>query len=448
MHPSSPYPPPPHQYHLPPTSHPPTHNNANFSTNYSVSPPSKIPPPKSNLLLTGLIVCTIIAIVSGALILIDGRHVLAQFNLSAEMEAMELQLAEDIDDLAAANVDATTLAQFRQRLATVQDKKRLFLYAEEDFTTIKTLYDDVTTLRNERYSTFANDISKQLLSCRLKFDELTHYGLSLGYKQQELTTLEDRLEKAESVEDFQILDQLSTQLDVFLNDQLTVQKTIYLQDHLEEELELIRGLIADGKKIGVHDEALETVVAEVALKNTTSSAEYIFQLEKHEKLLVDGKLRLKESIEEKKRKIEEERKRQRGIIPDIPPTHPLAGKSIEVSINEQVMRLYEDSVQVRAFYVVTGKKGWETTRGVHKIFYKQKNKVLSMDYPDYYRIPVKYWMPFTSEGQGIHDATYRSQFGPKVGRTWNGSHGCVNSPLEAAKYVYEWSSIGTPVVVY
>ncbi len=30
----------------------------------------------------------------------------------------------------------------------------------------------------------------------------------------------------------------------------------------------------------------------------------------------------------------------------------------------------------------------------------------------------------------------------------NGSHGCINTPLEAAKTIYETVSVGTPVIVY
>ena len=59
---------------------------------------------------------------------------------------------------------------------------------------------------------------------------------------------------------------------------------------------------------------------------------------------------------------------------------------------------------------------------------------------------VDYWMPFYA-GCGLHDATWRKNFGGEIYKT-NGSHGCVNLPLEAAKKIYETVTIGYPVVCY
>ena len=64
-----------------------------------------------------------------------------------------------------------------------------------------------------------------------------------------------------------------------------------------------------------------------------------------------------------------------------------------------------------------------------------------------YETPVKYWMPFNGN-VGIHDADgWRSKYGGEIYRT-NGSHGCINTPEEAAKTIYETVSIGTAVIVY
>ena len=48
---------------------------------------------------------------------------------------------------------------------------------------------------------------------------------------------------------------------------------------------------------------------------------------------------------------------------------------------------------------------------------------------------------------GIHDASWRAEFGGNL-YLWEGSHGCVNTPYEAAKKIYEAVSIGDPVIVY
>ena len=59
---------------------------------------------------------------------------------------------------------------------------------------------------------------------------------------------------------------------------------------------------------------------------------------------------------------------------------------------------------------------------------------------------MDYWLPF-NDGCGIHDASWRSQYGGTIYKT-NGSHGCVNTPHDAAGKIFEVMKIGYPVVVY
>ena len=60
---------------------------------------------------------------------------------------------------------------------------------------------------------------------------------------------------------------------------------------------------------------------------------------------------------------------------------------------------------------------------------------------------VHYWMPFNG-GVGIHDLASRgNNFGGDIYMT-NGSHGCINTPLDAAKKIFDTVSVGTPVIVY
>ena len=53
------------------------------------------------------------------------------------------------------------------------------------------------------------------------------------------------------------------------------------------------------------------------------------------------------------------------------------------------------------------------------------------------------------ESYGMHDATWRSksQFGTDR-YTYDGSHGCVNMPYDAARYLYKNADKGTPVIVF
>ena len=55
-------------------------------------------------------------------------------------------------------------------------------------------------------------------------------------------------------------------------------------------------------------------------------------------------------------------------------------------------------------------------------------------------------MPFNG-GVGLHDATWQSSFGGQRYK-FNGSHGCINLPLNVAASVFSQVSSGFPVLVY
>ena len=57
-----------------------------------------------------------------------------------------------------------------------------------------------------------------------------------------------------------------------------------------------------------------------------------------------------------------------------------------------------------------------------------------------------YWLGFNG-GIGIHDASWRDDFGGDIYQG-NGSHGCVNTPFDKVKTIYEHVEVGTPVYVY
>ena len=50
-------------------------------------------------------------------------------------------------------------------------------------------------------------------------------------------------------------------------------------------------------------------------------------------------------------------------------------------------------------------------------------------------------------GVGMHDALWRDEFGGEIYKK-EGSHGCINLPLEAAESLYDMIEIGVPVVMY
>ena len=63
-----------------------------------------------------------------------------------------------------------------------------------------------------------------------------------------------------------------------------------------------------------------------------------------------------------------------------------------------------------------------------------------------YRHHVDYWMPF-NEGVGLHDASWRKNFGGDVYLT-KGSGGCVNLKRESAAALYRVIHVGDKVIVH
>ena len=63
-----------------------------------------------------------------------------------------------------------------------------------------------------------------------------------------------------------------------------------------------------------------------------------------------------------------------------------------------------------------------------------------------YNSEVSFWLPFNGD-VGIHDASWRSEFGGSIYKT-RGSHGCVNTPEANAEKIFNNIEKGVPVVVY
>lgn len=114
-----------------------------------------------------------------------------------------------------------------------------------------------------------------------------------------------------------------------------------------------------------------------------------------------------------------------------------------IDLSEQHLWLYDEDNMLLQTDIVTGKPGSSTNIGLFKIFSKQRNRYLTgSDYKAY----VNYWMPFDG-GIGLHDATWRKSFGGNI-YLRNGSHGCVNMPLDKAEELYEEVKVGTKVLVH
>jgi lipoprotein-anchoring transpeptidase ErfK/SrfK len=147
-----------------------------------------------------------------------------------------------------------------------------------------------------------------------------------------------------------------------------------------------------------------------------------------------------------------------SIAADFAKTVPT--KMIVVSTENQHADMYERSQIVYSTDVTTGGPELPTDHGVFHIYFKTSPFVFHSPWPVgspyYYNpTPVQFWMPFDG-GEGLHDASWRSNFGPGsnlaptdlgTGNSILGTHGCINLPFAAAQFVWDWAPVGTTVVV-
>ena len=126
-------------------------------------------------------------------------------------------------------------------------------------------------------------------------------------------------------------------------------------------------------------------------------------------------------------------------------TNDIGYTYIDIDMKAQRMVFYKDGQLLVDTPVVTGcvRNGHSTPTGCFALDAMRAPAVLK---GPGYASPVTYWMPF-SGGVGIHDASWRSQYGGQIYIT-NGSHGCVNTPKDKAAIIYNNISVGVPIVVY
>lgn len=132
------------------------------------------------------------------------------------------------------------------------------------------------------------------------------------------------------------------------------------------------------------------------------------------------------------------------------PEYGAMGTYVFVSIPKQHLTYFVDGKAVMDCPVVTGNiHGHSTPSGTFTLNYKARNITLrgTEDNGDEYESFVSYWMAFIGASYGLHDATWRSNFGGDIYQ-YGGSHGCVNMPYKSAAKLYGLIEPGTPVLIY
>lgn len=139
------------------------------------------------------------------------------------------------------------------------------------------------------------------------------------------------------------------------------------------------------------------------------------------------------------------------------------GTVIMVNMTEEALRFYDNGKLVRAFQVTTGQVARPTLPGVWSTYSREAPTVFKSDDPPsspyyYPPTPINYAIGYHWDGFFVHDAWWRSEFGPGTqfphidpdgdSFAYVGSHGCVNVQEQDMAWLYAHTDWTTQIVIY
>ncbi len=118
---------------------------------------------------------------------------------------------------------------------------------------------------------------------------------------------------------------------------------------------------------------------------------------------------------------------------------PVAGRWIDVNLSTQRLTAYQGQTAVFSTLISSGVAGYRTPTGRFAI--RTKIPSQRMVGPGY-NLPGVPWVMYFAGANAIHGTYWHNNFGRPM------SHGCINMRIPDAQWLYNWASIGTPVVVH
>ena len=118
---------------------------------------------------------------------------------------------------------------------------------------------------------------------------------------------------------------------------------------------------------------------------------------------------------------------------------------VEVDFDNQQMTYIKDGRLIVNTNIVSGAlNGHQTPTGLYEAHGKEHDVWLK---GDDYLVFVKYWVSVVGDLIGLHDASWRDNFGASF-YVYGGSHGCVNTPEQAMALIWNLIEDGTPVLMH
>ncbi len=119
-------------------------------------------------------------------------------------------------------------------------------------------------------------------------------------------------------------------------------------------------------------------------------------------------------------------------------------KSIHINLARQQLEPMVNGVAIANYPISSGLPRLPTPVGNFKVLQKNPRAWSQAS-----KLWMPYWMHFSGRGHGIHELPEWPN-GRKEGESHLGqraSHGCVRLGVGAAKKIYDWAPVGTPVVI-
>ncbi|MGL5865043.1 MAG: L,D-transpeptidase [Dermatophilaceae bacterium] len=120
-------------------------------------------------------------------------------------------------------------------------------------------------------------------------------------------------------------------------------------------------------------------------------------------------------------------------------------KWIDVNLGQHTMTAYVGATVVHGpVRMVDGSPEKPTVTGTFEVYHKRSLMTMRGNNADgtRYETPNVPWAAFFHRGFALHGAPWRTSFG------YSASHGCINLPVDVAKWVYDFASVGTSVTVH
>ena len=191
------------------------------------------------------------------------------------------------------------------------------------------------------------------------------------------------------------------------------------------------------ENLDVDKEKIKKYVEELKNKYDTANKRRVFTTVSGSNIELSGPygytINEKKEIEELTKNVLDENNTERELIYSKKGNFngtEFGNKYVEVDLGNQTVYLVENGEITYQSKCVSGnlRKGRRTPEGIYSITYKQKNAILKgQDYAS----PV----------------SWRYKFGGVIYKN-NGSHGCINLPVDSAKVFFDNVETGTPVICY